>query len=218
MTTEVNETPVTEIQEIDYKAFYEQNKETVEKLPGLLNKQQELLAETKKAKEERRKIEELSKQEQMSLAEKQGKFEDLYKQTLEELKQERAIKAQEIQERRKEKIDLIASKVAESLAKGDTNKAELLSVFVSRDIHAVADESGNVDNDVIESIKKQFEADAKYQPLLGGNKSVGGSAPGNTRSAGASEEKTRADFDKLPALKKSEFMAKVRQGKAQLTN
>jgi hypothetical protein len=212
---QVVETP--EVQEIDYKAFYEQNKDTIEKLPGLLNKQQELLAETKKAKEERRRIEELSKQEQQSLAEKQGKYEDLYKQTLEELKNERAAKAQEIQERRKEKINLIAAKVAADLAKGDADRAELLSVFVARDLQSVANDNGDIDNDVIGSIKKQFEADNKYKPLLGGNKSVGGSAPGNARGAGVESNKlTMAEFSKLTPQQKLNFSKAVTAGKAQL--
>ena len=217
--TDINEVVVetNDVPEVDYKAFYEEHKPTIEKLPGLLAKQHELLAETKKAKEERRKIEELSKQEQMSLAEKQGKFEDLYKQTLDELKTERATKAQEKQERRKEKIDLIATKVAVDLAKGDANKAELLSVFVAQNLAAMADEAGNIDGDVLGSIKKKFETDVRYQPLLGGNLSVGGSAPGNTRSAGNSvNEITLDQFSKLNPMQQLEFSKSQQAGKARI--
>lgn len=197
-----------EVQEIDYKAFYEANKETVEKLPGLLNKQQELLAETKKAKEEKRKIAELSKQEQEALSQKNGEYEKLFRQRDEEYKKLEQQIHTEKQERRQEKINLVATKVAMDLA-GDANKAELLSVFVAQNILAIADDVGNVDNDVLVSIKKQFETDAKYSALLAGNRSVGGGAPGNTRGAGADNKQIdRADFDKLGHFERAQFLQK----------
>ncbi len=217
MTDTVEE--VTEIEQTDDVATLKQQLAEAQKaINALASKKDELLKETKAAKDEKRRLAEQSKTEQETFAQKNGEYEKLFRQRDEEYKKLEQQITQQAQERRKEKIDLIATKVAVDLAKGDANKAELLSVFVSQNLQAIADEVGNVDNDTLTSVKKQFEADAKYQPLLGGNLSAGGSAPGNTRGASVNQKMNRAEFDQMPAYKKSEFIAKVQQGKAQLTD
>lgn len=202
MSTELNEVinsdeniaEQKETTEIDYKAWYEQNVETIERLPGLVEKNRELLAEAKKVKDEKRKAEE-------TLAKQNGEYEKLAKQYEDELRYER-------QERRSEKIKLQATKLAAELTKGDTDKAELLEVFLTQSLDSIADEKGQLDNALLSNVRKQFETDKKYQPLLGGNGSVGGSAPGNTRSATITNTITRAEFDKMNDVQRREFFAK----------
>jgi hypothetical protein len=218
--TEAVETNVAEQQQdvVDYKSKYEEAQKAIEALAA---KKEELLKETKNAKEEKRKQAELAeqaRQEQLEVAQKNGEFEKLWKQ--EQQEKERVL--QELQnsrkERRDEKINLAAMKVAVDLAKGDADKAELLSEFVAKSIGKVADEYGQVDNDLLSSVRTQFETDKRYTPLLGGNKSVGSGAQGNTRSASVKTTLDRAAFDQLSPKAKAEFAAKVRSGSASLTD
>ncbi len=195
---------------IDYKAKYEEAQKSIE---ALASKKEELLKETKQAKEEKRKQVEL----QLEVAQKNGEFEKLWKQ--EQQEKEHALKELQLsrQERRDEKINLAAMKVAVDLAKGDANKAELLSEFIAKSIGKVADEYGQVDNDLLSSVRTQFETDKRYSPLLGGNQSNGSGAQGNTRSASvASKTLNRDEFSKLSSPAQSEFMSKIRSGSAQL--
>ncbi len=209
--SDVAEQPVPEI---DYKAKYEEAQKAIE---SLASKKEELLKETKQAKEEKRKQIEASEQVRLETAQKNGEFEKLWKQ--EQQEKEEALKELKIsrQERRDEKINLAAMKVAVDLAKGDANKAGLLSEFVAKSIGKVADEYGQVDEDLLSSVRTQFESDSRYSPLLGGNQSNGSGAQGNPRSAsGANKTLNRADFSKLDPKAQSEFAAKVRSGSATL--
>ncbi len=198
--------------EIDYKSKYEEAQKAIE---ALASKKDELLKETKQAKEEKRKQVEAS----LETAQKNGEFEKLWKQ--EQQEKENALKELQIsrQERRDEKINLAAMKVAVDLAKGDANKAGLLSEFVAKSIGKVADEYGQIDEDLLSSVRTQFESDKRYSPLLGGNMSSGSGAQGNTRSASvANKTLNRAEFAKLDPKAQFEFASKVRSGSANLTD
>lgn len=200
MSTELNENNEQQEQqqeeqnELDYKAWYEQHKDTIEKLPGLLKKNDELMTEAKKAKEEKRRAAD-------DLAKQNGEYEKLAKQYEMELEQER-------RDRRVERINLTAEKLAAELSKGDPDKAELLKVFTEQAVDRVADERGHVDMTMLTGIKKQFETEKRYQPLLGGNGSVGGSAPGNTRSAGDTNTISRSDFEAMNDVQRRNFFSK----------
>ncbi len=208
MTDETNVAEQPETDEIDYKAKYE---EAQKNIAGLLSKKDELMAETKAAKEEKRKQENLAtqaKQEQLDIAQKNGEFEKLWKQ--EQQEKEKALQDLQTsrQERRNEKINLSAMKIAVDLAKGDANKAELLSDFLARSIGKVADEFGHIDADILSSVRTQFETDKKYSPLIGGNQSVGSGAPGNTRGAQQDVKTiTRSEFDTMPHAARSKFFS-----------
>lgn len=203
------------VQEIDYKAELEKTRAELELVRA---KKDELYKETKSAKQQREDALKEAKRIEQEKALRDGEYEKLFKQRDEEYKKLEQQLQQDKQERRKDKVELTAAEIANDLAKGDANKAVLLRRFVADNISSLADEMGNVDVDTLAGIKKQFESDSRYQPLLGGNLSEGGSAPGNTRGAGVSQKMSRAEFDQLPAFKKSEFIAKVQQGKAQLTD
>lgn len=181
-----------EVNEID--TLKQQLADAQKAIEALASKKDELLKETKQAKEERRKaaeIAEQAKREQQSVAEKNGEYEKLYKQKDEEYSklQQEFIKSRT--ERRDEKIELSANKLANELTKGDGNKAELLSAFIAKTISSVADDNGGVDVETLQDIKKQFETDAKYAPLIVKNLSSGGGAPGNTRSAQDKEDMSK---------------------------
>lgn len=198
-----------EVEVIDYKAKYEEAQKAIE---ALASKKEELLKETKAAKEEkRRQAEEAeqAKRKNLEIAEKNGEFEKLWKQAQEEKEQIRNELLMSKKERRDEKVNLAAMKIAVDLAKGDANKAELLSEFLARSIGKVADEYGNLDNDVLASVRTQFETDKKYAPLLGGNLSVGSGATGNTRSA-PNNPKTlsRSEFESLDPVSRQKFFSK----------
>jgi uncharacterized protein (DUF3084 family) len=204
---EQQEVDVNEIQAL--KAQLEEAKKAIE---ALAHKKDELLKETKQAKEEKRKaaeIVEAAKQKELESAQKNGEFERLWKQAQEEKEQLAKELMTDRQQRRDEKIRIAATKLALDLAKGDVTKAELLTEFVAKSVSNVADDAAHIDNDVLLSIKNQFEKDAKFAPLLAGNQAAGGSAPGNTRSA-QQDTKTmeRAAFDKLDPAKRMEFVKK----------
>jgi len=217
----MNEESQVEIQEESIETLKSQLAEAQKAIESLASKKDELLKETKAAKEEKRKqadLVQVAKQEQLAVAEKNGEFERLFKAEREERTKLEELLSSTKKEQRNEKIGLAAMKVAVDLAKGDANKAELLSEFLAKSISNVADELGRIDEDTLNSVRKQFESDKRYAPLLGGNLSNGGSAPGNARGAGVSQTINRAEFDQMPAYKKSEFITKVRDGKAQLTD
>jgi len=208
----------TEVNEVE--TLRQQLADAQKAIEALANKKDELLKETKAAKDEKRRqaeIAEQAKRDQLSVAEKNGEFEKLYKQAQEEKQTLTQQLAQDRKERRDEKINGQAIRIANELAKGDAYKAELLSNFVANSLSKIADDYGTVDTDVVEGLKQQFEKDAKYAPLLGGSKAIGGSAPGNTRSAGNdTKQLSMDDYNKLTPMKQLEFAKQVQAGKAQI--
>ncbi len=214
----MNEQPVVveeEAQEIDYKSFYEQHKETVDKLPGLVNKNRELLAETKQAKEDRTRAATEAKRIADEKAIKDGEYEKLWK-TAKEEKESLANQINELKNtNRKEKIQISALKISNELAEGDN--VELLSDFVMRNLDVLADESGSLSEEILADVKKQFESNSKYNSLLKQSKASGGSAPGNTRGALSNTTITRGDFAKMTPQKQFDFTQKMKVGQASLT-
>lgn len=195
--------------EVDYKTFYEQHRETIEKLPGLISKNQELLKETKQAKEKEANARKEADRIAQEKAIKEGEFEKLWQTAKEELENERKEKQELKKAQRNEKIENMSLKVAKDLADG--HNITILSKFVQESISKVAEETGELSSDVLEDIKKQYEQNEMFSSLMKGNKSVGGSAPGNTRSAGLDTKITRADFEKMSPDKQMEAITKGRQ-------
>lgn len=191
--TESNVEAVTETtNELDYKSLYEKAQKDIEKIAA---KKDELLNETKKAKQEREAAELAHQRATEEKAQKDGEFEKLW-QTAKKEKEELHTRLQEIQNsNRREKIQISAMRVATELADGDN--ADLLSEFVQRNLDKMADEAGGLSPDVLEAVKNEFKNNGKYKALLRGSKAVGGGATGNTRSASVEKTMTRADFNAL---------------------
>jgi len=211
MSEVMNEQPVVEQQsetpEIDYKAFYEANKESIEKLPGLVKKNQELLSETKQAKAERMQAAAEAQRIADEKALKDGEYEKLWK-TAKEEKDSLAKQIADLKNNnKKERIQISALKISNELAEGAN--VELLSDFVMRKLEALAEDDGSLSDDVILDVKNQFATNNKYQSLLKQSKASGGSAPGNARGAPA-ETKTisRSDFENLSQYDRGQFFAK----------
>ena len=136
-------------------------------------KMDELLTEAKKAKSEKREIEEQSQIERERIAREKGDFEQLhrsseerYQATVKELDSMRASVANE-------KRNNAAMKVATELAEGAN--AELLSEFISRRLKyhddgvKVTDSSGDLTVSTLDDLKAEFKNDARYSALLKGN-------------------------------------------------
>jgi hypothetical protein len=186
--------------ELDYKALYEQSQVD---LSSLAAKKDELLGETKKAKaakaEAQAKI--------LADAQKNGEFEKLW-----QGEQERANDLDKKlngfkTEIRQEKINNNAMKIANELAKGKTEAAQLLSTFVGQSLSELADDMGNLDNAVLDSIKNSFLSDAKYAPLLGGSKATGGGAVGGKPGNQQKSEISRSEFFSLNAQQQSDHIS-----------
>lgn len=193
-------------QEIDYKAELEKAKAELELVRA---KKDELYKETKSAKAQREEALKEAKRIEHEKALRDGEYEKLFKQRDDEYKKLEQQLQQDKQERRKDKIELTSAEIANDLAKGDANKAVLLRRFIADNVGSLADEMGNLEGDVIASIKRQFESDARYSPLLGGNLSTGGSAPGNARSAPQADKTiARAEFNAMSQEARRQFFSK----------
>ncbi len=217
--TEVTQQQEPEVNEVDQ--LKQQLADAQKAIEALASKKDELLKETKAAKEEKRKQAELveqAKEAQLATAAKNGEFESLWKQAQEELQRERAQRDDDRKNTRKQTIENEAMKIAVDLAKDD-KKAVLLKRFLADSLSNVADDYGQVEQDVLKSVRQQFETDELYAALRAGNMSVGGSAPGNNKSTGGTTQSmTRAEFNKIPIAKQSEYMGKVIKGQAKLVD
>lgn len=192
---------VTNNEEIDYKALYE---ETQKKLETVAQHKDKLYAETKKAKADREAAETEAKRISEETAKKNGEFEKLWKQTT----QERDELLQNMQQLktgyRQEKIGVTAMRIANELADGDN--AELLSSFIKNTLESIADETGSLKDDVIKSVMNEYKQNQKYKALLRGSKALGGGAPGSTSGASEAKMITREAFDRYSPDKKMEYV------------
>ncbi len=195
------EKQATQEEVIDYKSLYEKSQAD---LQAVAKKKEELLSETKKAKDEQRHATETARQASEAKAAKDGEFEKLWQTT----KSEKDALLKQLQDittsNRREKLQVAAMRIATELADGDN--AELLSDFVARNLDKMADETGNTTSDVLEAIKNDFKTNAKFKALLRGSKAAGGGATGNMSSAQQSNTVDRATFDKMSPGKKMDLM------------
>jgi hypothetical protein len=190
--------------EVDYKALYEKTQEDLQKVVA---KKDELLTETKKVKKEREDQLAMFAKAEQEKAQKDGEFEKLW-QTAE---QQRKNLEQELQSERnsykQEKIQSHAMKLAVELADGDALSAKLLSRFLTESISKMADERGSLDNDVLQAVKKEFQNNTDYAPLLSGSKANGGGALGSGNGVAKAKEITRSDFEQLDQAARGKFFA-----------
>ncbi len=203
MTDVIESQEVETIQEetLDYKSLYEKSQAD---LQAVAKKKDELLGETKRAKDEQRQATEEARKASEAKAAKDGEFEKLWQTT----KSEKDALLKQLQDvttsNRREKLQVAAMRIATELADGDN--AELLSDFVARNLDKMADESGGLTPDVLEAIKNDFKANAKFKALLRGSKAAGGGATGNMSSAQQSNTVDRGTFEKMSPGKRMEFI------------
>lgn len=176
---------------------------------AMQGKANELLDETKKAKNKAREEAAAKELAELDKARKSGDYEQMLKSS-EEKRAELEDKLKELNTKvGSEKTKRAAMKIAAELADG--SNAELLSEFVSRRIKytdegvKVTTESGELTVSTLDQLKQEFEVSDKYRSLLRGNKASGGGAAGAGSGATSGKTITRNQFDALS--NKDKFIA-----------
>ncbi len=198
-----NEVIETKEEVIDYKAMYEKANEDLQRVVA---KKEELLTETKKAKQDKADQAAAIARAEADKAQKDGEFEKLWRN--EEL-QRKTLEQELTNERnsnRQEKIQAHAMKLAVELADGDALSAKLLAKFVHESIAKMADERGSLDEAVLQAVKKEFQNNKDYAPLLSGSKAKGGGALGSGNSVAKQNTVDRTTYDSWNLGKQREFV------------
>ncbi len=191
------ETQTTE-KPIDYKVLYEKSQEEIQSIAA---KKEELLKETKKAKQERaEQIAAVEKAEQ-DRALKDGEFETLWKSSEQQAKEFEQRYNSLLSETKQEKIQGHAIKLAVELADGNAQSAKLLSRFIQDSLSKMSDEKGSLDDNIIAAVKKEFQNNNDFAPLLGGSKASGGGAPGNAKTSTESINTSLSPVDRINAAR-----------------
>lgn len=177
---------------------------------SLLNKNTQLLGETKAAKTAKRELETEADRLANAKAQEDGNWEQLYtssEQKVGQLTEQFNALTGTIS---KEKVENAALKLAGELAEG-TN-VSLLGRFVQERLKhteeglKVVDKLGNLTVATIDDLKKEISEDAMFASLRTGNKSSGGGATGNQNtSGGAAKEIDRPTFDSMDQVARTKF-------------
>ncbi len=203
-------------QSVDYKAEFEKIRQDYDKVKA---HNEQLFAEAKKAKEERQIQAEAAEKAMKEKAIKDGEYEKLWKSTQEEAKSWEQKYNELYTQQKQEKIQSHAMKIAVELADGDASSAKLLSKFLQETLSKVVDEKGGLEDGVLEAVKKEYKNNKDFAPLLSGSRATGGGAPGQSNGVRKGVQSlTRAEFAQLNPVKQHEFVARIRQGSAQLVD
>jgi len=181
-----------------------------EHVQGLKAKNEELLAEKRRAQQEKEKIDAEAKAERERIAAENGQFKELYESQKEEANQLRSTIEQMNQAVAQQKIQGEASRLASSLTK-DTARAQLLEKEISQRLQLVdgevkvVDESGQLTVSTLDDLSANIKQ--SYPFLVDGSQAQGGGA---ARSQGGADvgarEMSRDDFEQMNPAKKAEFM------------
>ena len=207
-------------EEVDVSALQEQlttlqatNQELADQFDAIKNKNDELLTETKSAKEAKRKAEADAIAEKDRMAKESGDFESLYKSSSEKLQMTESTLSQLQGRIETEQKGNAAMKMAADLAEG--SNIDLLSTFINTRLSfqegalKVTDGNGNLTISSLDDLKAEFKNDSKFASLLKGNQSSGGGATGGNNSGSAAKTKSRAEF---MALNPADQMKYIKSG------
>jgi chromosome segregation ATPase len=207
-------------EEVDVSALQEQlttlqatNQELADQFDAIKNKNDELLTETKSAKEAKRKAEADAIAEKDRMAKESGDFESLYKSSSEKLQMTETTLSQLQGRIETEQKGNAAMKIAADLAEG--SNIDLLSTFINTRLSfqegnlKVTDGNGNLTISSLDDLKAEFKNDPKFASLLKGNQSSGGGATGGNNSGSAAKTKSRAEFT---ALNPADQMKHIKSG------
>ena len=207
-------------EEVDVTALQEQlttlqatNQELANQFDAIKSKNDELLTETKSAKEAKRKAEADAIAEKDRMAKESGDFESLYKSSSEKLQLTESTLNDLQGKIQKEQKGNAAMKIAADLAEG--SNIDLLSTFINtrlsfqEGVLKVTDGNGNLTISSLDDLKAEFKNDPKFASLLKGNQSSGGGATGGNNSGSAAKTKSRAEFT---ALNPADQMKHVKSG------
>jgi len=155
---------------------------------GLKSKLDELLGETKTAKQKAKELEEAQAAAEEARAKEKGEFKELYERE-QKAKSELSEKYEQYAKKIQAKdVELSANSIANELTR-DTKRADLLkkeiSQFARYSEDGVKFEMGGVEVDRAKVIAHITES---YPFLVDGNQSSGGGAPGSKSGGGAAEK------------------------------
>ena len=206
------EVDVTALQD-QLTTLQESNQALTDQFDAIKSKNDELLTETKTAKEAKRKAEADAITEKDRMEKESGDFESLYKSSSEKLQMTESTLSQLQGRIEKEQKGNAAMKIAADLAEG--SNIDLLSTFIDTRLSfqegalKVTDGSGNLTISSLDDLKAEFKNDPKFASLLKGNQSSGGGATGGNNSGSAAKTKSRAEFT---ALNPADQMKHVKSG------
>lgn len=178
---------------------------------SMKQKMDELLGETKKAKQERELAAQTAKAAADAEAKSAGNFEQLHRSS-EEARQSLEQQLKGLRDGiAGEKRNNAAMRIAGDLADGAN--AEILSEFISRRLKytdeglMVTNEAGELTVSTVDQLAEEFKGNARFASLLKGNQSTGGGAAGGGKlGGGAAKEASRSEFDSMPPNKRTEFI------------
>ena len=195
---DINENVPDNNDEMDYKKWYDDNKEKIAKVDNvdaIISKNRELLNKMAKTKEER---DSLNKR----LDEQNGNWEKLYKDQQAKI--------------RDKTVDNLAKELGLKYG-ADDDAQTALTLLLEKRVKEIVNEEGDFDINDVETLKKDIETNKLYVRLLGErNKGTGSGAQGNIKTNMHSLDMKRVEFDKLPFDKQNEFINKVIKGQAKL--
>lgn len=209
---------IADISELDenLQSLYEQDGDTyrlkIEGAPapedtsGLKSKVQQLMDEAKEAKRKAKELEADKQAQEQATAQEKGEFKTLWEQAQAQLAEKNEELSSFTAKIQQKDIDIAASQVGTQLAKTDAKRAEVLADYASR--------YARHDGDKVQFVIGGMEVDSaalaahltkEYPFLVDGSSATGGGASSSS-SSGAAKQINRADFEKLAAPKKMQFI------------
>lgn len=172
---------------------------------GLKRKVEELLEESKTAKEAKRRAEEEAERAREEKARKDGDYKTLAEQYEGKLKEWETRYEQERKERAKDAVNREAMRLAASLSEGPN--AEILSEFISRRMRyedgkvKVTDAEGNLTISSLDDLQAEFRNDQRFAALVTGTKGSGSGAAGQGGGAPQKQLKDMSEQERVALYK-----------------
>tara|TARA_R110002072_G_scaffold144865_5_gene290967 strand:- start:510 stop:1181 length:672 start_codon:yes stop_codon:yes gene_type:complete len=173
---------------------------------GLKTKVQQLMDEAKDAKRRAKELESQKQQQEVDTAQEKGEFKNLWEQAQTKLAEKDA-ELQEFTTKIQQKdINIAARGIGSQLAKSDAKRAEVLADYAGK----YARHNGEkvqflVGGMEVDSSALMDHLSKEYPFLVDGSSATGGGAT-SSASSGATKSLNRADFDKMAAPKKMQFV------------
>ena len=168
---------------------------------GLKTKVQQLMDEAKDAKRRAKELESQKQQQEVNTAQEKGEFKNLWEQAQAKLAEKDA-ELQEFTTKIQQKdINIAARGIGSQLAKSDAKRAEVLADYAGK----YARHNGEKVQFLVGGMEVDSSASKEYPFLVDGSSATGGGAT-SSASSGATKSLNRADFDKMAASKKMQFV------------
>tara|TARA_R110000772_G_scaffold42318_1_gene98303 strand:- start:8876 stop:9577 length:702 start_codon:yes stop_codon:yes gene_type:complete len=191
----------------DFKSQFETMREENARMKA---KMDELLGETKAAKQAKRETEEKARSDAQEKAKAAGDFEQLFKSSEEKastLSEELAKLRTNVYSEKKQSAVL---RLAADLADGDD--AENLAYLIQdrlkfhEDEIKVLNSKGELTVLSLEDLKAEIKSTPRFYSLLRGSQASGGSANGNRGSSSTTKTLPRSEFDVMTHVQRSKFL------------